>query len=196
MKQSSDKMKIAYRNRKGDTFYLHVGKTKAGRDKYYFSKKPEENVAYDFPQGHEIYENPNAQVFLRKITPRIVSREEENLVRAGVERYSSVKNFKIDVRKETIYIHIAGDSEAELTRDLGMPNLFKGNEALLQKMLHYTPVLLFKLVDEEKRLFITKRFCFRGAIDDWIEISGEDTLEKLVKKFVRHLGKESFYELI
>lgn len=63
-------------------------------------------------------------------------------------------------------------------------------------LLRYQPVLRFELVDEEKRLFQTRRFCFLGSIDDWIHISGMDTLENLVKRFVRYLGQDSFYELI
>lgn len=39
------------------------------------------------------------------------------------------------------------------------------------------------------------RYCFKGAIDDWIDI-GYGTLTKLVKQYVTHLGKESYFALL
>jgi protein required for attachment to host cells len=37
--------------------------------------------------------------------------------------------------------------------------------------------------------------CFRGSIDDWIEISNPKTLKKLAKKYIKRLGTEGFYDL-
>ena len=52
------------------------------------------------------------------------------------------------------------------------------------------------LADPEKRLFLAERFCFRGSVDDWIDIGGPPRkLPALLKKFVKHLGKESLFEL-
>ncbi len=59
----------------------------------------------------------------------------------------------------------------------------------------YSPIMRFILEDNKKRLFTTERFCFMGSIDDWIYIGGTDSLNKQAKKFIRHLGKESFFEL-
>jgi hypothetical protein len=63
------KMSIQYINRKEQIYYLHQGITKTGKPKYFFSMKAEGNVLEAIPDGYEIYENPNAQVFLRKIQP-------------------------------------------------------------------------------------------------------------------------------
>ena len=56
-------------------------------------------------------------------------------------------------------------------------------------------MLRFVLDDELLRIFMTERFCFLGSVDDWIEIGEPDILKKLVEKYVKHLEKESFYEL-
>jgi hypothetical protein len=56
-------------------------------------------------------------------------------------------------------------------------------------------MLRFVLIDNAKRKFIAERYCFLGSIDDWINIGGPDRLENLTKKFLKHLGKESFFEL-
>jgi hypothetical protein len=33
---------------------------------------------------------------------------------------------------------------------------------------------------QKRRTFVAERFCFRGAIDDWIFLGGPDDLKKLV----------------
>jgi hypothetical protein len=58
-------MAIEYVNRKQKTYYLHAGTTKTGKPKYFFSTKAEGVLVDDIPEGYEIYENPNAQVFLQ-----------------------------------------------------------------------------------------------------------------------------------
>jgi hypothetical protein len=195
MKPASGKMKIAYRNRKGDTFYLHVGKTKKGNDKYFFSQKQGESLAYELPAGYEIYENPDGQVFLRKITPRIITLAEERLVENGIKRYSKAKHFKIELRKEKLIIHMAEDVVEDFSHNLPILLSLLADPRLGQKLLVYMPMLLFELIDKEQRLFLAQRNCFRGGIDDWIPLE-EGTLDRLVKKFVRHLGRKSFFELI
>ena len=67
---------------------------------------------------------------------------------------------------------------------------------VLRQNLHYSPMLQFLLVDEQRRLFSAQRFCFRGAIEDWIGIGSLDTLTTLVRMYVKHLGKESYFELV
>ena len=57
-------MPITHTNAKGQTFSLHQGTTKTGKPKYYFAMQSDGVLANTIPQGYEIYENPNAQVFL------------------------------------------------------------------------------------------------------------------------------------
>ncbi|MEX2358764.1 MAG: hypothetical protein WEE51_10560, partial [Pirellulaceae bacterium] len=66
----------------------------------------------------------------------------------------------------------------------------------LSKLANYSPMLRFTLEDTNKRLFSVERWCFRGAIDDWIFVDRPAPLAKQIKKYVRHLGQESFFELI
>ena len=67
-------MPIQHVNRKGDTYFLHESTTKTGKPKWFFSKKREGNLAEAIPEGYEIYENHNAQVFLRVIVPTLVTK--------------------------------------------------------------------------------------------------------------------------
>jgi uncharacterized protein YaeQ len=66
---------------------------------------------------------------------------------------------------------------------------------MLQQQVHYSPMLQFILMDAKQRLFAVQRYCFRGSIDDWINIGLPDTLTHGVKTFVKHLGKASYFEL-
>lgn len=65
----------------------------------------------------------------------------------------------------------------------------------LHQGIHYTPDMQFVLVDETKRTFATLRYCYLGSIDDWIPIGRSGKLPRLVKRYVKHLGKESFVTL-
>ncbi len=62
----------------------------------------------------------------------------------------------------------------------------------------YLPIFRFILVDPEQRLFTAERFCFRGRIDDWMPLlsSGEESLQTLATRYVKHLSEDSFYELM
>src|ERR1700752_3044597 len=71
---------ITHTNAKGKTYYLHQGTTKTGKPKYHFSMQSEGTLAKSIPAGFEIYENPNAQVFLRRIPPKIITDEERKVV--------------------------------------------------------------------------------------------------------------------
>jgi predicted O-methyltransferase YrrM len=62
-------------------------------------------------------------------------------------------------------------------------------------MASYMAMLRFTLIDRKTRVFVAERFCFRGSVDDWIPIAGPGTLAAHVRRFVKHLGRESFYEL-
>ncbi len=67
---------------------------------------------------------------------------------------------------------------------------------ILNRSAHYTPVMKFELIDENKRLFATQRYCYRGSIDDWIYIGTSGELKILVRRYVKHIDKESFFELV
>ncbi|MEL6248564.1 MAG: hypothetical protein AAFN18_04780 [Cyanobacteria bacterium J06554_6] len=193
-------MAITYTNRSLQTYYLHQGTTKTGKPKYFFSMKSERSLVEHIPAGFEIYENPNAQVFLRRIPKKIITDAEVQVVKQGMEKFSKVKPFIVDVKKEIIYIFTAGqdiDRLSEWVRSTA--DQFNRDddtvEKLIQRSIRYTSDLRFTLVDKQKRSFQTERYCYLGSIDDWIHIGPEDSLESLIKTYIPHLGQESFFEL-
>ena len=47
-------MPVEYKNRKDKNYYLHVGKTKTGKPKYYFSMKKEGELPDGIPEEYGI----------------------------------------------------------------------------------------------------------------------------------------------
>jgi hypothetical protein len=190
-------MAIKHTNRKGKTYYLYQGVTKKGNPRYYFAQKSEGELVDRIPEGFEIYENPNAQVFLRRIRPKLITDAEIEIVRHGMEKYCRQKHYQIDVKKDVISIFLP-DQNVDVFSEL-LAHSPKAGEISLADMINqfttYSPMLRFVLRDEKRRRFMTQRYCFFGSIDDWIEIGKSDDLARLVKRYVKHLGLESYYEL-
>ena len=191
-------MTVEYINRKGRKHYLHEGKTKTGKPKYFFSMKTEGNLVDAIPECYEIYEHPNAQVFLRKITPQSITSEEIETVKAGVKKYAKIDNFIVDVKGKTIIVYLV-DQDVEMLMEFASfahgQNSAHAREAIMQS-LSYSPMMQFVLNDAQTREFVVQRWCFLGSVDDWISLSSSTDLNELVKKYGRHLGKESFYDLM
>lgn len=191
-------MTIEYINRKGKRYYLHVGTTKTGNPKYSFSLKSEGTLAHTIPDGYEIYENPNAQVFLRRIPPQFIEPEEVAIVREGVKQYANLEHFIVDVKGKQIVVHLCdqnADTLMELVSFSSGRDTAKMRETMAQSFT-YSPMMQFVLVDEEQRTFRVERWCFRGSVDDWIRLDKPAHLRALVEKYTPYLGKESFYNLM
>ncbi|MFC1835505.1 hypothetical protein ACFL2Q_12335 [Thermodesulfobacteriota bacterium] len=188
---------VEYTNRKGKTYYLHVGKTKKGNPSYHFSMKPPAKLVKEMPEGYEIYENPNAQVFLRKILPKEILDEEIALLDHELRTHAKPTKYIIDTKGKVISIFWtdqSGPRVGELSSFFGMARM----EEFCESHGYFSPMIRFTLVDPQERLFIAERYCFRGSIDDWMHLlgGGPDSLQTLVKRYVKHLGEESFYELM
>jgi len=192
-------MPIQYLNRKGDTYFLHESKTKTGKPKWFFSKKTEGTLAESIPDGYEIYENHNAQVFLRIIVPMLVTKEEIETVEEGVRTFAKLRYFLVEAKSDSIVVFIANQDTGFLEESVASRFGITDREKLasaMQGFLTYLPMMRFNLVDEKRRRFSVERWCFRGSIDDWFPLGGSGDLSTMVRKFAPHLGEESFYELM
>ena len=115
-----------------------------------------------------------------------------------MRKYAEVQDYKIDAKGNAIVVYIA-DQDIEM-----LAGLFQGIYpdpttnpqllTLLRNEIHYSPMLQFLLEDAQRRLFTAQRYCFIGSVDDWIDI-GDGPLPTLVKRYVKHLGQESYFEL-
>jgi len=193
-------MGIEYTNRKGKKYYLNVGQTKTGKPRYYFSMKIRDQLAEEIPEGFEIYEHPaNAQVFLRKKIPLVISEMEVKLVQNELKKLAGPRLFVADAKGEEIVIYESNENVEDLKDFFASISPFhdtSGIENIIKSQTTYSPIMKFILDDEKKRTFIVNRYCFRGSIDDWIDIGGPMHLKEASKIFLQHLGKESFYDLV
>ncbi len=189
-------MSITYTNAKGRVYYLHKGQTTAGKERYYFSMNTEGSICMSIPEGYEIYEHPNAQVFLRRIPDKVILDEEKDVVESGMRNFSSLKTYKIDIRKNVIQIYTPNQNlnalESILKTISPLPAIAK---QAINDIVDYSPDMQFILTDIEKRIFVVQRYCYLGGIDGWINIGSPDSLGALVEKYVKHLGEESFFDL-
>jgi hypothetical protein len=190
-------MPITHTTAKGKTFYLHQGTTKTGKPKYHFAMQSEGTLADAIPAEFEIYETPNAQVFLRRIPPKLITDAERQVVADGMRKYAEVQDYKIDVKGNAIVVYTADqdiDALVHLFQDVGSMRDEAKIRSAIRREITYSPMLQFVLSDEKHRAFVAQRYCFRGSVDDWIEI-GHGPLATLVRKYVQHLGKESYFDL-
>ncbi len=201
-------MALQYTNRVGKTYYLREGKTKTGKPRYFFSSQQHgKGKAIDkIPEGYEIYEHPeNAQVFLRKKRPRLITDIEEQFVIKHLNTLKRSRRYRVDCKDKYITIYesnadteilkgIFGDLLSNAPTRPGI-NADDAMAALINiANQHYTAMLRFCLDDKEKRTFTVERFCFRGAIDEWIYLAGPDDFRSIVKEYVKILGTDEFFD--
>lgn len=188
-------MSIQHTSRTGNTYYLHIGTTKTGKPKYFFSQKQNGASGDAIPNGFEIYESVSGQVFLRKIQKQIINPEELALVEAALRRHATEWQYKAEVKKDMITVHECATDIDELSQMSMSFRLRLLSDVEKSKFKHYVAVLRFVLVDKESRTFNTERFCFRGSVDRWIHLDGPANLPNQLKKYVKHLGRQSMYDL-
>lgn len=188
-------MAVEYVNRKGKRYYLHSHTDKRGQVRYHFSLRAEGDLVEEIPEGYEIYEHPNAQVFLRRQREKVIRDEEVALVESTVAEESAVPSYRVDVRDKDIVVYTAEQDVDGLASVLGQFAARAGTQPALERLLTYSPEMRFRLVDAEARTFTVERYNYRGSIDDWIRIGGPAPLEKLAKRFLYHLGRDSFFDL-
>jgi len=188
-------MAITYTTRRGKTYCLHTGPKRGGGIQHYVSTDPEGPLAGSVPEGFEIYETPNGQVYLRKKKPDLIRPAELAQVERELQKQQRNEHcYLVEVSGEKIVIH-EGDTHIDTLREINMRFSARGLEDWVACHAHYMPVMRFVLQDEVRRVFSPERYCFRGSVDDWICIGEPDQLGRLTSRFLKHLGIDSLYDL-
>lgn len=190
-------MAFKYKNRRGDTYYLHEGKTKKGNTKYYFSKKKDGNILNKIPKGYEVYENPNAQVFLSRKKAPVFSDDEIAIVENAMEKLCQLERWKINLNKNAIEIHAPCEDIEGLRKIIKILSPFvksKDIEKVIDETLHYYLIVRFLLFDKKKREFAVERIFFSGHCDEWLFLESSRDLKYLAEKYCPHVGQESLFE--
>ncbi len=153
-------------------------------------------LAKALPCGFEIYESPRGQVFLRKILPKLISDDELAVVEREVARFARLKGSRVERKLRVLTVYVADrkeDSMEEVWRLMPWRPRLKDETA--RRFWSYEAQLQFVLVDDKTRLFQARRYCYRGRIDDWIDIGELDSITALAKLYILHLEQESYFEL-
>ena len=190
----------------GKIYHLLEGKTSTGKPKYFTSRKLSGEPLAAMPFGYEFYERPDtAQVLVRKIKPSAITPLEREQTEEIVRRVSGLEHFVVDVEEAALVVYtptasrtdtdklIEALTEGIIGRSLGDNAAFRNRHI---KNSPYMKMLRFELVNPDTREYSAERWCFRGSIDDWIPLGGSGPLAKLVEKYAKHLGQESFFELM
>lgn len=189
-------------NRHGDAYYLQCKTGSDRKPKYSFARKLTGSPVKNLPEGYEVRENPESgQVTLRKAKPSIIHPEEKRLLEETIRRQKPDLLFIVDVQDRALVVYT---SDMDVDARVGLLSQMVPMDAQTAHSLKadmianatYQKMMQFTLIDADKRQFNIDRWCFMGGIDDWYFIEGDQPLATLAEKYVRHLGEESFFELM
>ena len=191
---------MKYVNRKGDVYYVFQGVTKTGKPKYYVSLKAKSDAGKQIdslPNDFELYEDPtDARVSVRKKQHSGIHDFELEFLRGRVATEAQNVIARVVIQGRSLVIYESpniGNFDHNSQRMGGLPN-FAIRE--MQYTSQMSPAFRFKLIDKQERIFEAQRFCFRGSVDDWVSLHHEGPLDELCESYLKHMGKESFYELM
>ncbi len=191
-------MAITHVNRKGQTYYLHIGKTPTGKPKYQFSKSSEGALVDQFPEGYEVREQLTGQVSLRLAKPKLITDQELQIVERELAKVVPANRGYVNRDGKVLTVNVANtdDRMEEILQRIGggiTPSMI---ESMMTSCQRYESAFRFILLDGERRTFQTERFCYRGSVDDWIHIGNSGPLEYLARLYLQHVGQESYFDLI
>jgi hypothetical protein len=187
-------------NRKGRTYYLFQVRTKTGKDRYVFRRDiegPGEAVPA-IPDGFEIAESVNGIVSLRMAAESPIHAEEVEAVRAALRRHERLARYRAEeVKGDIVVFEPIGGASPELLEIARRynPLLVPSDLAELEQGVQYSPVLLFRLVDEVTRRFHTSRMTYRGAGGMMPLTNSSGPIGDVADRFCKTLGRDSFFEL-
>jgi hypothetical protein len=198
-------MAVSYTNRNGRTYYLCQGLTKKGNPRYYFTKQAKGNVLDEIPEGYEIRESVNGKVSLVKARPIELLDSEISAVRSTLRKHPKAESCREDIKPLQITIYESMEPDIDqlmpiLKEAVGTDQDKKELAGHIQEQLRssgqFTPVLRFTLSDKQNRLFDAERMCYRGGIEDWINIAFDKPIDDLASRLIPALGTQDFFELI
>jgi len=187
-----------YTNRMGDTYYLHEGRTKTGKVRYFVAKTPRENTLSTMPRGFEFSESINGVVSVRRINvsgTRIPERDVD-LVHAEMARHHHLCEHRIDVVKGEIIVFEPTNSPfsglpEEMVRIFPMGTL---RSLRMKRRIRYSPVMKFVPLQKHNG-YSVHRMTYRGK-GGWSWPLASGSLHELLPRFLHHVGTDEFFELL
>jgi hypothetical protein len=188
---------LLYTNRRGNRYYLHAGRTRTGKPRYFVAKTPGEGTLDAMPEGYEFAESINGVVSVRRIDRRGPQAPEQHveLVRAEMRRHSQLRYYRAESVRGEIVIF---EPWPPLTLDTEYTGLFgirRIESDLERRAAHtrYAPVLKFVPYGADN--YSVYRMTYRGE-GGWSWPLSHGPLAELAGRFVGKIGTEALFDLM
>jgi len=188
---------FAYENRMGVTYYLHEGRTKTGKPRYFFAKTVGQGALSAMPKDFEVSEGINGVVSVRRKTAGgpSVPDDDVKVVAAAVDRQPHLQGYVVLAVDNAVVIFEPHPRPSELrdfAQRFGASPHASSFVAERMKKAQYAPIMKF---EQEGAGYVVLRMTFRGK-GDWSWPLGAGKLRGLAAKFVPSIGTEAFFDLM
>lgn len=186
-----------YTNRMGDTYYLHEGKTKTGKIRYFAAKKPREGALSTMPKGFEFSESINGVVSVRRVNESETRIPDSDiaLVQTEMDCHHHLYAHRMDVVKGEILVFEPANPLSERCEEMGSAFPMLAHRGLgINRRVRYNPVMKFVPL-RKGRGYSVHRMTYRGD-GGWSWPLACGPLHELARKFLCHVGTDEFFELM
>ena len=186
------------KNSQGKPYFIKSRTTKKGNITYYLTGKEDETCLNDLPNGYEVFEKyDSGMMFIRKKKKSLFGLEEINALKSGLNKNKSIADYKLNIDGGEMSIYAvtidsgnsgySGSFMSDLLGRMKMDGVWRRYDESMK--------IIIEKSDTEK-VFEIQRYCYRGRIDDWITIGYETDISEVGRKYLCHIGKESYYDLM
>jgi len=206
---------FSYTNKRGQTYYLHTVRAAGGHANHVMRICADGAIA-NLPDGLEVRENVHGQVSVRRKRARHFTELEEQLLRSALERFRPFA-YALDIEGKAATVYASAEDrkcfleslDAEfadgfadaLAKALAkryspeLVNMFRARRKERNaRRPRYYPLLRFVVIERRERRFAVERVCFSGE-SSWIRLEVLP-LPAAVLKYLPHLGRDSFFDLV
>lgn len=193
---------LSYTNRHGRTYYLHEGLTKTGKPRYFAARSVREGAIATMPAGFELTESINGVVSVRRVdaSPKLIPDTDVAKVSDALSKHAHLAQHRVEERKNEIIIYepSGGTSSASIDHMAGIFGLDRetvvSRLGSAQSRTHFDPVMKFTPATfGQGGHYMAFRMSYRGD-GGWLPLS-HGRLPTLLKKYLRHIGTDEFFEL-
>lgn len=188
---------FSYENRLGVRYYLHEGKTKTGKSRYFFARAVRDGALTQVPRGFEVTESINGVVSVRREKHAEISipLADVKLVEEAVDRHRHLRWFKVRAIGSAMHVFEPHPRPDEV-RSIAEHAFFVGRiEQYVEERMakaQYAPVMKFEM---EADHYVVFRMTYRGR-GGWSWPLATGKLPSLLKKFLPSVGTEKFFDLM
>ena len=189
---------LSYTNRRGDRYYLHAGRTKTGKLRYFVAKTPGEGRLDTMPEGYEFAESINGVVSVRRIDRRgsPIPEQDVEIVCVELARHGQLRYHRVECARGEIVIFEPSSGLMTLDAEHALWLGIRWNEPAPERLAartRYAPAL--KFVPCGSGDYTVHRMTYRGQ-GGWSWPLAYGPLVELVGRFVGKIGTDAFFDLM